>query len=409
MLRAMDETRADIAHLLRRTGFGPHPGQVDALVPGGVKAAIEAVLAAPPLQPSPVELGTDDDYGQLVRWWVGVLSRPDAGLHEKMVWFWHGHLTSSIDKASPLAMWRQHQLLRTHALGNFRALLQQLTVDAAMLGWLDGDGSVAEAPNENYSREVMELFALGHDSGYTEADVHAGAVALSGWSVDDKTQKATFDADAGPTAAVEFLGRTVREAAEVIDAICDHEACATHIAGTVYRWFHGVAPDAPTLGALATLFRGANLEIAPLVVAVLRDPVFLERRNNRARLPIEWFVAANAVLGVETPDDDLDVLEQLGQEPFSPPNVAGWPLGPRWQSASASMARAAHAWDASDDSETVSTSDPVADILVKASLFETSDETAAALRQAVAAVEGRRDRASVLHALAVTCPEFCVA
>ena len=405
----MDETRANIAHLLRRTGFGPHPGQVDALVAGGVKGAVEAVLAAPPLEPAPVELGTDDDYGALVRWWVGVLSRPDAGLHEKMVWFWHGHLTSSIAKASPLAMWRQHQLLRTHALGNFRTLLQQITVDAAMLGWLDGDGSVAEAPNENYAREVMELFALGHDSGYTEADVHAGAVALSGWSVDDKTQKATFDADAGPTAPVEFLGRTVREAAEVVDAICDHEACAPYVAATIYRWFHGVAPDAPTLGALATLFRQANLEIAPLVAAVLRDPVFFERRNNRARLPIEWFVAANAVLGVESPDDELDVLEQLGQEPFSPPNVAGWPLGPRWQSASAAMARAAHAWEASSDSETVSTSDPVADILVKASVFDASDETAAALRQAVAAVEGRRDRASVLHALAVTCPEFCVA
>jgi uncharacterized protein (DUF1800 family) len=404
----MDETRARIAHLLRRTGFGPHPGQVDALVGGGVKGALEAVLAAPPLQPPPAELGTKDDYGQLLRWWVGVLSRPDAGLHEKMVWFWHGHLTSSIEKASPLAMWRQHQLLRTHALGNFRTLLQQITVDAAMLAWLDGDGSVAEAPNENYSREVMELFALGHDAGYTEADVHAGAVALSGWFIDDKTEKVAFDADSGPTAPVTFLGRSVREAADVIDAICDHEACAPHIAGTVYRWFHGVAPDAPTLGTLASVFRDAKLEILPLVAAVLRDPAFLERRNNRPRLPIEWFVAANALLGVTEPDD-LDVLEQLGQEPFSPPNVAGWPIGPRWQSASASMSRAAYAWDASDDSETVSTSDPVADILAKASLFETTDETVAALRQAVASVEGRRDRASVLHALAVTCPEFCVA
>lgn len=409
MLRAMDETRARIAHLLRRTGFGPHPGQVDALAPGGVKGAVDAVLAAPPLQPDPAELGTDDDYGQLVRWWVDVMSRPDAGLHEKMVWLWHGHLTSSIEKTSPLAMWRQHQVLRTHALGNFRTLLQQLTVDAAMLGWLDGDGSVAEAPNENYGREVMELFALGHDSGYTEADVHAAAVALSGWYVDDKSQKVVYDAESGPTAPVTFLGRQVREAAEVIDAICDHEACAPHIAGTVYRWFHGVAPDAPTLGTLAGVFRASGLEIAPLVAAVLRDPAFLERRNNRPRLPVEWFVAANAVLGVESPGDGLDVLEQLGQEPFSPPNVAGWPMGPRWSSASASLARAAYAWEASDDSETVSTSDPVADILAKASLYEVTDETVAALRQAVGSVEGRRDRASVLHALVVTCPEFCVA
>lgn len=408
MLAGMDETRARIAHLLRRTGFGPHPGQVEALAPGGVKGALDAVLAAPPLEVAPAELGTDDDYGQLVRWWLEVLSRPEAGLHEKMVWFWHGHLTSSIEKASPLAMWRQHQVLRTHALGNFRTLLQQITVDAAMLGWLDGGGSVAEAPNENYAREMMELFVLGHDSGYTEADVRAGAVALAGWYVDDKSNKATFDAESGPTAPVTFLGRPVREAAEVVDAVCDHEACAPHVAGTLYRWFHGVAPDAPTLGALATVFRDAKLEIAPLVTAILTDPAFFERRLNRSRYPVEWFVAANAVLGVEGVDD-YGVLEELGQEPFSPPNVAGWPGGPRWQSAGAAMARAAYAWDASGDSETVSTADPVAEMLAKASILEPTEETVAALRQAVASVEGRRDRASVLHALVVTCPEFCVA
>ena len=407
MLATMDETRARIAHLLRRTSFGPHPGQVEALVSGGVKGALDAVLAAAPLRPEPAELGTKDDYGQLVRWWLDVLSKPEAGLHEKLVWFWHGHLTSSIEKTSPLAMWRQHQLLRTHALGNFRTLLQQMTVDAAMLGWLDGDGSVAESPNENHSREMMELFALGRGAGYTEADVHAGAVALAGWYVDDKSDKVVYDAESGPTAPVTFLGRTVREAAEVVDAVCDHEACAPYIAGKLYTWFHGVAPDAPTLGALATQFRDSNLEIAPLVAAVLRDPAFFERRTNRPRVPIEWFVAANAVLGTTT--EDYDVLEQLGQEPFSPPNVAGWPGGPRWQSASAALARARYAWEASDDSEVVSTSDPVADILTKASIYEPTDETIAALRQAVASVEGRRDRASVLHALVVTCPEFSVA
>ena len=198
----MDETRARIAHLLRRTGFGPHPGQVDALVGGGVKGALDAVLAAAPLRPDPPQLGTKDDYAQLLRWWLEVMARPEAGLHEKLVWFWHGHLTSSIAKASPLEMARQHQLLRTHALGNFRALLQEITVDAAMLGWLDGDGSVAEAPNENYAREMMELFALGHDAGYTEADVRAGAIALSGWHVDEKTTKVVYSADEGPTGSV---------------------------------------------------------------------------------------------------------------------------------------------------------------------------------------------------------------
>lgn len=406
-MRPMDETRARIAHLLRRTGFGPHPGQVDALAGSGPNGALEAVLSAPPLNPEPVELGTKDDYRQLVTWWVGVMSRPDAGLHEKMVWFWHGHLTSSVEKASPLAMWRQHLVLRTNAMGNFRTLLQQITVDAAMLSWLDGDGSVAEAPNQNYSREMMELFVLGHDGGYTEADVRAGAVALSGWQVDDQSQKVRFDAESGPTGPVTFLGRTVKEAAEAVDAACDHEACAPFIAGKLYRWFHGVSPDAATLGRLATHFRSSNLEIAPLVAEILRDPTFFDHRNNRARYPIEWFVATNALTGYQP--DDYGVLEEMGQEPFSPPNVAGWPAGPRWLSAGATLARVQYAADAAADSEVVSTSDPVGDILVKASVHEASDTTVKALQAAVGGIEGRRDRASALHALVAVSPEFCVA
>ena len=163
----MSDDKPTIAHLLRRSGFGPHPGQVEALLPLGYAGALAAVLAAPPLRPEAPAFGTKDDGRVLVSWWLKVMSDPLAGLHEKMVWFWHGHLTSSLDKAEPVSVWRQHQLLRSHALGNLRTLLQEITVDAAMLGWLDGDGSQAEAPNENYARELMELFALGRDSART--------------------------------------------------------------------------------------------------------------------------------------------------------------------------------------------------------------------------------------------------
>ena len=403
----MDDTRARIAHLLRRTGFGPHPGQVEALAAAGVAGALDAVLAAPSLTPDLPGLGTKDDYRLLVDWWTGVMSQPEAGLHERMVWFWHGHLTSSADKTQPLAMLRQHQLLRTHALGNFRDLMQKITVDAAMLQWLDGDGSVAEAPNENYGRELMELFTLGHDGGYTETDVLAGAHALSGWTVDEKTMKSSYDAEKGPTASVTFLGKQVREAADVIDAACDHESCAPYIAGKLYRLFHGVAPDPATLGSLATTFRNSKLEIAPLVTAILRDPAFFEHRMNRPRTPVEWVIATNATLGLTS--WDRGVLDELGQEPFSPPNVAGWPGGARWLSAGSLMRKAQYAWDGSDDSEVVSTADPVAAILGRASLYEVSDETVAALRKAATKVESRRDRATVLHALVVTTPEFQLA
>jgi uncharacterized protein (DUF1800 family) len=409
----MSDDKPSIAHLLRRTGFGPHPGQVETLLPLGYEGALAQVLAAPALRPEPPAFGTKDDERVLVTWWLTVMGDPAAGLHEKMVWFWHGHLTSSLDKAEPVTMWRQHQLLRTHALGNLRDMLQVVTVDAAMLGWLDGDGSQADAPNENYARELMELFTLGRDSGaYTEADVRAGAKALAGFVVDgDQGGKVSFDAEHALTGTMPFLGRSVGAAKDVIDAVCDHPACARFIAAKVYRWFHGVDADAVTLDRLAGGFRTSGLEIRPLVEAVLRDPSFVEHRLNRPRLPVEWFTAAAAALDVSSDGHgvDHDVLDTLGQVPFNPPNVAGWPMSGRWLSAGAALAKAQFAWDLAGDTETTKADDPVAWVLAKAGLFEVSQTTRDAIARAVAAVDGRREKATVLHALVVTCPEFALA
>ena len=409
----MSDDKPTIAHLLRRSGFGPHPGQVEALLPLGYAGALAAVLAAPPLRPEAPAFGTKDDGRVLVSWWLKVMSDPLAGLHEKMVWFWHGHLTSSLDKAEPVSVWRQHQLLRSHALGNLRTLLQEITVDAAMLGWLDGDGSQAEAPNENYARELMELFALGRDSGaYTEADVRAGAKALAGFSVDgEQGAKVSFEAEHALASTVSFLGRSVSSAKDVIDAVCDHPACARLIANKVYRSFHGVDPDGEALGRFADVFRSGGLEIRPLVEAVLRDPTFVEHRLNRPRLPVEWFTATVATLDLSDAGGalDHDVLETLGQVPFNPPNVAGWPVSARWLSAGAALAKAQFAWDQAGESETTKADDPVAWVLAKAGLFEISPATHDAISRAVGDVEGRREKATVLHALAVTCPEFALA
>jgi uncharacterized protein (DUF1800 family) len=402
----MDD-RALIAHLLRRCGFGPHPGQVEALVPKGVPGAIDTVLSAPPLAPAPAEFGTDDDYGVLRTWWLEVMGRPDAGLHEKMVWFWHGHITSSIDKSLVQLMWRQHQLLRKHALGNFREMVQAVTVDAAMLHWLDGNGSTAEAPNENYGRELMELFTLGRDGGYTEADVRAAAYALSGWSIDEENgNEAVFDPATGPAHPVTLLGKPVSNAAEVINVVCDHESCAPFVVGRIHRFLAGVNPDDARRAELASIFRQSGLEIGPVVENIVRHPSFLAARLNRPRFPIEWFVAAQAVMGTAFDDN---VLELLGQVPFNPPNVAGWPVGPRWLSAGATFTRAQAAWDHAGDTEVVDTEDPVTTILEKAGLFELSAETRSAMEAAARGVEQRRERASVLHALAICCPEFALA
>jgi uncharacterized protein (DUF1800 family) len=325
-----------------------------------------------------------------------------------MVWFWHGHLTSSLDKTSPALMWRQHQLLRTHALGNFRQLLQEITLDAAMLEWLDGAWSRAEAPNENYSRELMELFALGHGSGYTEADVRAGARALAGWWIDSEDRYSVKqDPDASLSGSVDFLGRSVSSAAEVVDAVCDHPACAPHVVGKLYTYFYGYPPDDDRRAELASVFVDSGLEIFPVVDNLLRHPSFLEARGTRPRFPLEWYVAASSVLGAWNPEPWM--LHQMGQVPFQPPNVAGWPLGRRWLSAGATYVRAHLAYDYAWDTEVVDTDDPVTTVLERAGLYEVSEATWNAMNDAAWSVEGRRERATVLHALAVISPEFVLA
>jgi uncharacterized protein (DUF1800 family) len=407
-----------IAHLLRRTGFGPHPGQVASLAKDGYGAALATVLKATPLPADTITLGEKDNEPPLMRWYMKRLSRPDAGLHEKMVWFWHGHLTSSLDKADPVEMLRHYELLSKHALGNMVTFLKEISIDAAMLNWLDGNGSESDAPNENYGRELLELFALGRTSNgtpnYTEADVRAVAYAVSGYIVDDERKfRVGFHSEVGPQKPVELFGRQVKDVDSVIEAIATHAAFAPYITQKIYTYFHGVRAAESVLAELAGVFQKASFDIKPLVDAVLRHPSFVTNQRTRARFPIEWVVAANAVLGRDTSDQNLDetryLLETLGQVPLQPPNVAGWPISPRWLSAGATMTKTAYAWDRAGDTEVVTTPDPVAWVLERASIYDPGDSTRDAMTAAATRVEARRERATVLHALALASPEFTLA
>jgi uncharacterized protein (DUF1800 family) len=407
MLRMADD-RAAIAHLLRRTTFGPAPGQVDALNPGGVAAALDQVLAAtpPPLPPPPTMDGWDPPV-----WWLLRMADPAVGLAEKMTWFWHAHLCTSQDKVNSWPMmWNQHLLLRTNALGNFRTLLQQLTIDPAMLIYLDGDPSVVTAPNENYSREVMELFALG-PGNYTETDVRNGAKALSGWDVNWDTGVASFFPQYALTTPVTFLGRSVMRYNEVVDAVCDHTACAPFIAGKLHKFFHGVDPSPARRTELATIFRTANLEIRPLVEAILRDPAFFDPalRNNRAKLPVEWVTAAFAAAGISNGGWAASVADNLGQLPFYPPSVAGWPGGTRWLAASDAIGRADLAHDGPVLAEITTASDMVGAALARCSVYEITPATRASLDQVAALTIPKWQRSRLLLALVLCSPEFALA
>jgi uncharacterized protein (DUF1800 family) len=401
--------RTLIAHLLRRTSFGPFPGQVESFDGLSYDEAVSRVMEAAPLQLAAPDVseGNDDRYGDMTTWWPTAMVNDGAGLHEKMTFFWHSLFTSSINKCDIGALWRQHELLRQYALGNVRELLQKITLDAAMLQYLDGNGSSAEAPNENYSRELMELFALGRGAGYTETDVRAGARALAGYWVDgEKGMLVVYEPDMATASPVWFLGRQVSTAEEVVNTVVDHEACAPYLVGRLHHFLVGAFPSDERRAELAAILRDTGFETYPVVENILRSSDFQAAQRNRSRTPLEWYASTSRFF-----DNQLDtwVLNQMGMVPFDPPNVAGWPPGRRWFSTGAAFTWAAQAYDNAWDTQVVDVEDPITAVAERAGIYDLSVETRTTIEEALNGVDERRARASLIHMLIAVSPEFVTA
>jgi uncharacterized protein (DUF1800 family) len=418
-----------IAHLLRRTSFGPFPGQVAALVPYGIAGAIDRVLAARPLAVgTPPDL-SDDSSDAPVRWWYGRMVDRAAGLHEKMTWFWHGIVTVSHEKVFWWQVeWKAHLVVRSHALGDYRQLLRRITSEPAMLLYLDGDWSLVgdsepgePGPNENYARELQELFTIGQPN-IQQVNVLDGARALAGWHVDWENATSVFIeqrwASMAPTATIPFLGRDVYRyqplqdpaRPDVIDAACDHPATAPFIADKAWRYLVGTPPTPTKVAALATAYRRANLDTRVLVERIVRDPQFLNRRHTRAKYPVEWVASAMSAAGLQLRRDlAMDMLWRMGQVPFYPPSVAGWPTGDRWLSPSLALSRAALATESPAIAAIANAPDPVAAALARCSLYEVTAQTRKALEQARVGLTVPSERAAVLLALCLASPEFALA
>jgi uncharacterized protein (DUF1800 family) len=408
--------------VLRRTTFGPNPELVERLAGEGANAAAAAVdwaleAEALPIKPDKV---TQEDWDPNLRGWIDNLRSPQAGLHEKMTWFWHSHFATSSDKVgNPPMLHAQQRLFRTHALGSFRTLLRAVMTDPAMLLYLDAAGSGVDAPNENLARESMELFSIGRGN-YTEADVKAAALALAGWEVDYESGKVAYNAERGLGGEVVYLGRRGRFGVDqIVDILCDHQACAPHVASKVYQYLVGLKPTPERLHAITGRFRAANLEMRPLIEEILRGDDFLRARMNRPRYALEWWTAALHAIGRFRDGEDPDVhpwsLEQFDQLPYKPPNVAGWSPGVRWLSPSQQLTRASYVWGISwrmREIEPLKGTDLVGATLRRCSLHEVSPATRATLQQAALATAGAADALSVSRRLITTAlcsPEFALA
>ena len=410
----MASERELISHLLRRATFGPHPGRVEELLGTRTDDLVDDLLGGAEVEISDDEARDrsfdDEEWDAIVQWWLGRLVDPAAGLHERMTWYWHTHFTSSLDKVPARAMWRQHALVRRHALGNFRDLCHEMTTDAAMLVYLDGSYSTGDAPNENFARELMELFTLGAGA-YAEDDIRVAARGFSGWVVDGETADVGFEPENHYDRPLTFLGTRRRWSAEaLVDRILDHPACAGHVAGRIHRHLVGTSPTPARREELASSFRRSDYEIRPLVEDILRHPTFWAAVRARPRQPVEWLVAALAALDLVDQPIDTWWLELLGQLPFGPPNVAGWPDDERWLAASQMLLRTTRIIELElPDSLYDRVPAEVDAVLARCGIYDPTPATLAALDRAASAQPEYENGLELLLTLALTSPEFSLA
>ncbi len=367
-------TRAQLAHLLRRATFGPRADELDAAERAGVDATLAGLLTptgtdqgaagtpVPQLGADPlVGLGkTADRTARLqaqqqerdqVRaatvWWLDRMVAADHQFAEKLTFFWHGHWATSVEKVRDAQlMLLQQQTFRDLGHGDFGPFLKAMLRDPALIIWLDGQQNTRAAPNENLARESMELFTLGVGN-YTETDVREAARALTGWQVDRAARRSVFTAKRFDPGTKTILGHTGNlDTDGYAEVLLAQPAHATFLAGRMwYRFGSGYPMSTGTQGRLVAAYRPGR-DVTALARAVFTDPDFDGTAGQLVKQPVEWAVGALRQLGIRPsalPADAqkqlLSAIDALGQTPFAPPNVGGWPAGAAWLTTSATQYR----------------------------------------------------------------------
>ncbi|MDP9252875.1 MAG: DUF1800 domain-containing protein [Chloroflexota bacterium] len=369
---------ARVSHLLRRFTFGASAEDLDKAQSDGYARTVDRLLETKLAEP-PVLAGADDasqenplNPGALQQWWIDWMLASPTPFAERMTLFWHGHFTSDFRKVGnqfPFLYW-QNMTWRRNALADLKTMLYGVTIDPAMLRYLDLGNSTAQNPNENYSRELMELFTMGPDA-FTEDDVRAGAKALSGWreprtqpmiDADLKRQQMrtgqpprnTPKADTVRTGIYEpqrgyrgpafaFLGETKPWSTDaVLDRILQQEATAPFIVGKILTAFVTPTPSDAYVARLAAGYRTSRYDTKALLRDVLMSPEFTAADTFRALIksPTELMVHTAKALGDKTLTRLIAGQGQgMGQMLFDPPSVGGWPENESWVSSNTMLAR----------------------------------------------------------------------
>jgi uncharacterized protein (DUF1800 family) len=348
---------ADIAHLLRRSGFGGTASQITTLAGQQWATTVDQLLdfSSAPADTEPAFLtdGSVQDWEKeykLQQWWLDRMATTTTPLQEKLTLFWHGHFaTANYKVADMLLMYRQNALFRGMAAGSFRDLVQQMSVQPTMLIWLDNDPNAKGHPNENFARELMELFTLGVNE-YAQTDIVASARAWTGHNTldSDRTQYHFYPSrhDADPKT---FMGVTQNwDGPDIVNFLLHDDAthkqiASRFIAKKMWSFFAYPDPDPALVATLGDAFLGADLSITALVRAIFNHPEFLSTRAKQGlvRSPAEWIVACMRAVGIAAGDANPQWwMEDMGQQLFEPPDVSGWRPNSYWLTTSRIWARA---------------------------------------------------------------------
>lgn len=351
-------------HLLWRAGFGPGINQIGDLKNKNIKTLVTELFKEQPF--SEINYDTPDipvseemmdsrtpaekkkETQRIIREqsnelnlnFLNQMVNGKDQMREKMAFFWHGHFASRVNNSK-----FSKQLLNTirnNALGNFKDLLFEVSQSPAMLGFLNNQQNKKDHPNENFAREVMELFTMGRGN-YTEKDIREGARAFTGWGYDKegnfKERKNLHD-----EGTKTFLGKTGNfTGTDVLNIILEQKATAAFITTKIYKFFVNENTDAKIIEQLSTEFYKSGYDIKKLMTDIFSSSWFYDQKNigNRIKSPIELMAGMMRMLpmNIQNPENLIVYQKLLGQMLLYPPNVAGWPNGKSWIDSSTLMVR----------------------------------------------------------------------
>jgi uncharacterized protein (DUF1800 family) len=384
MLPKADDTWTiyEAAHLLNRAGFGGSPDEIKALHAKGRTKAVELMLGTsePPdafpvpewateermredmrqrivqrrelmqsssdLSPEQAEEKRREAFKEIQMenrqhalesqgWWFRRMAKTANPLREKMTLFWHDHFATSIQKVKqPVLMLKQNELFREHAFGSFKDLTQAILLDPAMMLYLDTQNSKKGKPNENFAREVMELFTLG-EGNYTEQDIREAARAFTGYDLNRFNGQVSHNRRQWDESSKTVLGKTGPfDGKDVINLIFENPGVATFMARKIWEFFVYDNPSEAAVQALADNFRKSGYHIEPLLREIFMSREFYSEAAIRSQIkcPVQFIIQLVKQLEIESPPTGFPIMaqEQLGQVLFMPPNVAGWDWGQAW-------------------------------------------------------------------------------